>query len=114
MRPAQKEMRDAIDGELPPMKCPRKMPALVASIALLLPQFALPQQLPPPPPQRSQAPPLRSISTEVSVPISTVILFDDSLKTKPQEQLQASLRAIAGGFGDKDEVALFRFDQNPQ
>lgn len=153
MRPAQKEMRDAIDGELPPMKCPRKIPALVASIALLLPQFAIPQQLPPPPPQRSQAPPLRSISTEVSVPvtvkdgngelvstlreqdfrvfednveqkitrfavdpvpISTVILFDDSLKTKPQEQLQASLRAIAGGFGEKDEVALFRFDQNPQ
>jgi len=156
MRPVQIEMRDAIYGELRPMKCPSKMLALAAAIALVLPQGAAPkqqQQQPPPPPQKSQAPPLRSISTEVSVPvtvkdangdlvstlreqdfrvfednveqkitriaidpvpISTIILFDDALKTKPQEQLQASLRAIAGGFGDKDEVALFRFDQNPQ
>jgi len=48
------------------------------------------------------------------VPISAVILLDDSLKKKPQDQLQASIRAIAGGFGVKDEAAIFRFDQFPQ
>ena len=49
-----------------------------------------------------------------AVPISAVILLDDVLKKKPQEQLQESIRAIAGGFGDKDEAAIFRFDQFPQ
>lgn len=48
------------------------------------------------------------------VPISAVILLDDSLKKKPQDELQASIRAIAGGFGVKDEAAIFRFDQFPQ
>jgi VWFA-related protein len=48
------------------------------------------------------------------VPMSAVILLDDSLKKKPQDQLQASIRAIAGGFGAKDEAAIFRFDQFPQ
>ena len=48
------------------------------------------------------------------VPISAVILLDDSLKKKPQDQLQESIRAIAGGFGVKDEAAIFRFDQFPQ
>lgn len=47
------------------------------------------------------------------VPISAVILLDDVLKKKPQDQLQESIRAIAGGFGDKDEAAIFRFDQFP-
>jgi VWFA-related protein len=47
------------------------------------------------------------------VPISAVILLDDSLKKKPQEELQASIRAIAGGFGANDEAAIFRFDQFP-
>jgi VWFA-related protein len=36
------------------------------------------------------------------------------LKKKPQDQLQESIRAIAGGFGVKDEAAIFRFDQFPQ
>ncbi len=49
-----------------------------------------------------------------AVPISAVILLDDSLKKKPQDQLQESIRAIAGGFGLKDEAAIFRFDQFPQ
>jgi len=49
-----------------------------------------------------------------AVPISAVILLDDSLKKKPQDQLQESIRAIAGGFGVKDEAAIFRFDQFPQ
>jgi VWFA-related protein len=47
------------------------------------------------------------------VPISAVILLDDVLKKKPQDQLQESVRAIAGGFGAKDEAAIFRFDQFP-
>src|SRR5579864_6118108 len=45
-----------------------------------------------------------------AVPISAVILLDDSLKKKPQDQVQESIRAIAGGFGLKDEAAIFRFD----
>jgi Ca-activated chloride channel homolog len=48
------------------------------------------------------------------VPISAVILLDDALKKKPQDELQASIRAIAGGFGANDEAAIFRFDQFPQ
>jgi len=47
------------------------------------------------------------------VPISAVILLDDVLKKKPQDELQASIRAIAGGFSGKDEAAIFRFDQFP-
>jgi VWFA-related protein len=47
------------------------------------------------------------------VPISAVILLDDVLKKKPQDQLQESIRAIAGGFGAQDEAAIFRFDQFP-
>jgi VWFA-related protein len=47
------------------------------------------------------------------VPISAVILLDDVLKKKPQDQLQESIRAIAGGFGASDEAAIFRFDQFP-
>jgi VWFA-related protein len=49
-----------------------------------------------------------------AVPMSVVILLDDSLKKKPMDELQASIRAIAGGFGEKDEAAIFRFDQFPQ
>jgi VWFA-related protein len=47
------------------------------------------------------------------VPISAVILLDDVLKKKPQDQLQESIRAIAGGFGPNDEAAIFQFDQFP-
>jgi VWFA-related protein len=48
------------------------------------------------------------------VPISAVVLLDDSLKTKPQQQVQESLKAIAAGIGDADETAIFRFDQFPR
>ncbi len=48
------------------------------------------------------------------VPISAVVLIDDALKTKPQKQVQESLRAIAAGIGDADETAIFRFDQFPR
>lgn len=53
------------------------------------------------------------ISVEAA-PLSAVILLDDSLKAKPQKQLQDSIRAIAAGFGPKDEAAIFRFDLIPQ
>jgi Ca-activated chloride channel family protein len=48
------------------------------------------------------------------VPISAVVLIDDALKTKPQKDVQESLRAIAAGIGDSDETAIFRFDQFPR
>jgi VWFA-related protein len=47
------------------------------------------------------------------VPLSAVVLIDDAMKSKPQEQVQASLRAISAGIGDGDETAIFRFDQYP-
>ena len=34
-------------------------------------------------------------------------------KSKPQQQVQASLRAISAGISDADETAIFRFDQYP-
>lgn len=43
-------------------------------------------------------------------PLSVVVLLDNGLKQKAAEQVQSSLLAIAGGFGDRDEVALCRFD----
>ncbi len=43
-------------------------------------------------------------------PISAVVLVDNNLKLKTAEQVQASLRAIAGGFSEADEVAVGRFD----
>jgi len=48
------------------------------------------------------------------VPLSAVILIDDVLKSKPQQQVQDSLKAIAAGMGDSDETSIFRFDQYPQ
>jgi VWFA-related protein len=48
-----------------------------------------------------------------SVPISAVVLVDDAMKSKPQQQVQASLRAISAGISDADETAIFRFDQYP-
>jgi VWFA-related protein len=47
-------------------------------------------------------------------PISAIILLDDSLKPKAQKELQESVRAIAGGFGARDEAAIYRFDQYPE
>ncbi len=56
------------------------------------------------------------IEQEISVfsldpfPLSVVVLLDNGLKQKAAEQVQSSLLAIAGGFSDRDEVALCRFD----
>ncbi len=50
---------------------------------------------------------------EEPVPISAVVLVDDSLKGKTQQQVQDSLRAISAGIADDDETAIFRFDQYP-
>jgi VWFA-related protein len=43
-------------------------------------------------------------------PLSAVVLIDNGLKLQTAETVQASLRAIAGGFSDQDEVAVCRFD----
>ena len=43
-------------------------------------------------------------------PLSAVVLLDDGLKLKAAEQVQATMRTIAGGFGALDEVAIARFD----
>jgi VWFA-related protein len=43
-------------------------------------------------------------------PLSAVVLIDNALKVKTAEQVQDTLRAIAAGFSDQDEVALLRFD----
>ncbi len=46
-------------------------------------------------------------------PLSVVVLFDASLKANSEKQLQESIRAIAAGFGDNDEAAIFRFADYP-
>ncbi len=46
-------------------------------------------------------------------PLSVVILFDAALKPNFEKQLQASIRAIAAGFGDSDEAAIYRFADYP-
>jgi VWFA-related protein len=51
---------------------------------------------------------------EEPIPISAIVLLDDALKPKAQKEVQESVRAIAGGFGARDEAAIFRFDQYPQ
>ena len=43
-------------------------------------------------------------------PLSAVVLLDNALKLKTAEQVQSSLRAIAGGFSESDEVLVCRFD----
>ena len=43
-------------------------------------------------------------------PLSAVVLLDDGLKQKTAEQVQTTMRTIAGGFGALDEVAIGRFD----
>ena len=43
-------------------------------------------------------------------PLSAVVLLDNALRMKTAEQVQSSLRAIAGGFSEFDEVAACRFD----
>lgn len=43
-------------------------------------------------------------------PLSAVVLLDNSLKLKAAEEVQSSLRAVAAGFSESDEVLLCRFD----
>lgn len=43
-------------------------------------------------------------------PLSAVVLLDNALKLKAAEQVEGSLRAIAGGFSESDEVLVCRFD----
>ena len=57
-----------------------------------------------------------SVEQKISVfsfdpfPLSAVVLLDNGLKKQPAEQVLSSLRAIAGGFSESDEVAICRFD----
>lgn len=50
-----------------------------------------------------------SLFSTDAVPLSAVVLMDDDLKPKAAEQLHKSMIAIAGAFGETDEVALGRF-----
>ncbi len=43
-------------------------------------------------------------------PLSVVVLLDNALKKQTSEQVATSLRAIAGGLSESDEVAVCRFD----
>jgi len=43
-------------------------------------------------------------------PLSAVVLVDNGLKTKAAAMMQETLRAIASGFSDQDEVSICRFD----
>ena len=43
-------------------------------------------------------------------PLSAVILIDNNLKLRTAEQVESSLRAIAGGFSESDEAIVCRFD----
>ena len=43
-------------------------------------------------------------------PLSVVLLLDNGLKLKTARQVGSSLRAIAAGFSDLDEVSICRFD----
>jgi VWFA-related protein len=43
-------------------------------------------------------------------PLSAVILIDNNLRLKTAEQVESSLRAIAGGLSESDEALVCRFD----
>lgn len=50
------------------------------------------------------------LNTDV-VPISMVVLIDNDLKQKDQEQVEPSLASIVGGMSPNDEAFISRFDQ---
>ena len=50
------------------------------------------------------------LNTE-AVPISMVVLIDNDLKQKDQEQVEPSLVSIVGGMSPNDEAFVCRFDQ---
>ena len=47
------------------------------------------------------------------VPLSTVILIDQSLDPQARSKLNETLLALIESFSDFDEVALFKFDHTP-
>ena len=47
------------------------------------------------------------------VPLSAVVLIDNDLSGRVEQQVQKSLTAISAGFGPADEVAVVTFDQFP-
>jgi VWFA-related protein len=53
---------------------------------------------------------IQRLSTE-PVPISMVVLIDNDLKQKDQEQVEPSLVSIVGGMSPNDEAFVCRFDQ---
>jgi VWFA-related protein len=50
-----------------------------------------------------------SLFSAETFPLSAMVLLDDDLKPKVADQLHKSLLAVAGAFGESDEVALARF-----
>jgi VWFA-related protein len=56
---------------------------------------------------------IASFSTD-AVPLSAVLLLDNSLPQKTAARLQSSLMALDAGFSESDEVALLVFDQYPE
>jgi VWFA-related protein len=46
-----------------------------------------------------------------AVPLSMVILIDNDLRSKDQEQVEPSLVSIVGGLSTRDEAFICRFDQ---
>jgi Ca-activated chloride channel homolog len=53
---------------------------------------------------------IRRLNTDVT-PISMVVLIDNDLKFKDQQQVEPSLVSIVGGMGASDEAFICRFDQ---
>jgi VWFA-related protein len=53
---------------------------------------------------------LRRLNTDV-VPISMVVLIDNDLKQKDEQQVEPSLVSIVGGLSTYDEAFICRFDQ---
>jgi len=48
------------------------------------------------------------------VPLSAVVLIDNDLPQGAAKQVQKSLKAVAAGFGPRDEVAVVTYDQFPE
>ncbi len=53
---------------------------------------------------------IRSLSVE-TVPLSLVILIDNDLKRKDEQQVEPSLASIVSGLSTSDEAFICRFDQ---
>jgi VWFA-related protein len=53
---------------------------------------------------------IRSLSVE-AMPLSLVVLIDNDLKRKDEQQVEPSLVSIVGGLSARDEAFICRFDQ---